>query len=292
MRGRGPVAFPSARSRLRLARRPRQRRPSVRKGGGPGAVELPAPFPPGPGISPLHDRERTLESTRRGHAIEPEQWGLIGFKATTLREFDPGNAEILPLARRWVERKPKDGSARFFLSDELAKAGDVDSAIEQARAAIDLRPEGPLAPSPFGRPLGPQVAVGRRRWRRSTRRSCSSPSAPRTTIFAARSSSKWGSSKQARTASDEATRCEDTVPWHFHLLGHIRASLGDHAAPPGFREGGGPGAVELPAPFPSGPGISRSSRSRADAGSAREGHTTETGRQGHHRIQGDSVARI
>ena len=93
----------------------------------------------------LKDHESMFEALNEAMRLNPNDGDIIGFKATALQEFDPGNAEILPLARRWVEKRPREGSARFFLSDELAKAGDPEGAIEEARAAISCNPEVPGA---------------------------------------------------------------------------------------------------------------------------------------------------
>ena len=128
-----------------------------------------------------------FESLNEAMRLNPNDGDIIGFKATALREFDPGNAEILPLARRWVEKRPKEGSARFFLSDELAKAGDLEGAIEEARAAIGCNPEVPWRHHHLA-----DLLIRKSRWGQALaaiiKRSCSSRSAPRTTIFAAKSS--------------------------------------------------------------------------------------------------------
>ena len=203
------------------------------------------------------DRERTLAAQQRtvgaldeALRLKPNDGDLLGFKATSLRDFDPENPEILIAARRWVERRPKDGVARFFLSDELARAGDVDGAIEQARAAIGCNPK---------------IA-----WRHHHLADLLARKSDWTLALAAIDEAillepkraghhyvrgdillKMEKLEEARSAAEKATLCEDAVPWHFHLLGHICALLNDHQRRPGFREGRGHGAVQLPASFSS-----------------------------------------
>ena len=176
----------------------------------------------------LRDTDRMFEALNEALRLNPNDGDIIGFKATALREFDPGSAEVLPLARRWAQRKPKDGSARFFLSDELAKAGDVEGAIEEARAAASCEPEIAwrhhhladllIRKSQWGQALAAIDQAILRDPKRAVHH-----------YLRAEILLKMGKLDEARTSSEEATRCEDTVPWHFHLLGHVCASLGDHA---------------------------------------------------------------
>ena len=89
----------------------------------------------------VQDRERMFELLTEAMRLNPDEAYVIGFKAMVLREFDSGNAEILALAQRWVEKTPKDSSARMCLSDELRKIGEIEQAIEHAEAAVQCNPD-------------------------------------------------------------------------------------------------------------------------------------------------------
>ncbi len=56
----------------------------------------------------LKDRERMFESLNEALRLNPNDGEMIGFKATALREFDPGNADILP-ARPALGREEAQG---------------------------------------------------------------------------------------------------------------------------------------------------------------------------------------
>ena len=173
----------------------------------------------------LKDSERMFEAINEAMRLNPDDGDIIGFKATALREFDPGNAQILPLARRWVEKRPKEGSARFFLSDELGKAGDVESAIEEARSAISCNPEVPWRHHHLA-----DLLIRKSRWGQALvaidQAILLEPKRAAHHYLRGEILVKMGRVEEARRSTEDATHCEDTVPWHFHLLGHICALLG------------------------------------------------------------------
>ena len=176
----------------------------------------------------LKDRERLFESLNEAMRLKPNDGDIIGFKATALREFDHESSEILSLARRWVERKPEDGSARFFLSDELAKAGDVESAIEQAQAAIACDPKVPWRHHHLA-----DLLIRKSQWDQGLaaidQAILLDPKRATHHYIRGEILLKLGRLEEARSAAAAATQCQDTVPWHFHLLGHVSTLRGDHA---------------------------------------------------------------
>jgi tetratricopeptide (TPR) repeat protein len=89
----------------------------------------------------LKDRERMFDSLNEAMRLRPDDVDIVGFKVTALRDFDPGNPDIVPMARRWVQLKPSDGFPKFCLSDELRKAGQIHEAIELAQACAKSNPE-------------------------------------------------------------------------------------------------------------------------------------------------------
>jgi tetratricopeptide (TPR) repeat protein len=86
------------------------------------------------------DRHASLRYIEKTLELQPNNGDAVGFYVTLLREIDPTNKQILIHARRWVERRPKDSAARFCLSDELHKTGQLAKAVEQARIAAALKP--------------------------------------------------------------------------------------------------------------------------------------------------------
>ncbi len=123
--------------------------------------------------------------------LDPDNAEIIGFKVTALRQFDAGSPDILPLAQSWVKRKRSDGLANFCLADELRKAGDVDEALEYARACARLAPGVPR----HHRLLADLLALNK----------------------------LWN---EALAAIDEAVKLEPGRAPHHHFRGHILLKMG------------------------------------------------------------------
>jgi tetratricopeptide (TPR) repeat protein len=166
--------------------------------------------------------EKTLE-------LQPNNVDVIGFYVTLLREIDPTNKQILIHARRWVERRPKDSAARFILSDELHKAGQLANAVEHARVAAALMP----GTAWYHHHLAHLLMLSARYAEASKAIAESIELEPKRAshhYMRGEVLLKLGDSAGARESLRIATECDDAIPWHFHLLGHICALSGDRLA--------------------------------------------------------------
>jgi tetratricopeptide (TPR) repeat protein len=176
----------------------------------------------------LKDRERMFDSLNEAIGLRPDDVDIVGFKVTALREFDSGNPDILPLARRWVELKPSDGFPKFCLSDELQKAGQVEEAIELAQACAKSNPEVAwhhhhladllVLESRWGRALAAIDEAILLEPKRATHHRL------RGEILL-----KMQKLDEARNSLEMTGRCGDARADDFHLLGDICAQLGDRA---------------------------------------------------------------
>ena len=172
----------------------------------------------------LKDRERMFESLNEAIRLNPNEADIVGFKVTALRDFDPENTEIIPLCRRWVEMRPNDGFAKFCLSDELRKCGQIDEAIEFAQAAAERNPEVAW----HHHHLADLLAL-KSRWRRALAAIDEAillePDRATHHHFRAEILQKMDKLEEARGALDSATRCKDAEPRDFQLLSEISAQL-------------------------------------------------------------------
>lgn len=172
------------------------------------------------------DLSRALESADEALRLKPKDGDITGFKVNLLREIDPEHPELLDLARRWVEAKPKNGTARLLLSNLLRKAGDVETAIEEAVAAAKYNPEEARCFSHLSELLDVQS-----RWNKALAAIDEAillePTRARHHRLRGEILRKMKRLEEARSSLEGATRCEDAQAWDFHLLGRIRALLGD-----------------------------------------------------------------
>jgi tetratricopeptide (TPR) repeat protein len=172
----------------------------------------------------LKDRERMFISLDEALRLNPDDTDAIGFKVTALREFDPGNAEIIPLARSWVIRKPSASVAKFCLSDELRKAGEVDEAIQYARTCVETGPEVPR----HHRLLADLLAL-KKQWREALavieEAIHREPTRASHHRFRGKMLINIGQFEEARNSLDVATRCADARADDFRLLGQVSDRL-------------------------------------------------------------------
>ena len=176
----------------------------------------------------LKDRQRMLDSLNEAMRLNSEDGDIVGFKVTALREFDPGNPEILPLARRWAEMKPTDSFPKFCLSAELRKAGQVEEAIEFAQACAKGNPE--VAWNHHH--LADLLALGSL-WDRALAAIDEAIllEPKRATHYHLRGEIliKMQKLDEARGALETAAGCGDARAEDFQLLGRTCAQLGDRA---------------------------------------------------------------
>lgn len=175
------------------------------------------------------DRRTSLQYIEKTLELQPNNGDVIGFYVTLLREIDPTNKQIVIHARRWVERRPMDSAARFCLSDELHKAGQLADAVEQARIAATLKP----STAWYHHHLAHLLMLSARYVEASKAIAESIELEPkRATHHYIRGEVmlKLGDSAGAKEALRIATQCDDAIPWHFHLLGHVCALSGDRSA--------------------------------------------------------------
>ena len=172
----------------------------------------------------LKDRVRMFESLNEAIRLNPNDADIVGFKVTALRDFDPDNAEILPLARRWVEMKPNDGFPKFCLSDQLRKSGQIDEAIEFAEAATERNPEVAWHQHHLA-----DLLVLKSQWRRALAAIDEAillePNRATHHHFRGEILLKMEKPEDARGALESATRCHDAEPRDFQLLDKISKQL-------------------------------------------------------------------
>jgi tetratricopeptide (TPR) repeat protein len=172
------------------------------------------------------DRHTSLRYIEKSLELQPNNGDVIGFYVTLLREIDPTNKQVLVHARRWVERRPMDSAARFCLSDELHRAGQLASAVEQARTAAALRP----GTAWYHHHLAHLLMLSARYAEAAKAIAESIELEPRRAThhyIRGEVMLKLGDSAGAREALRIATECDDAIPWHFHLLGHVCALSGE-----------------------------------------------------------------
>ena len=176
----------------------------------------------------LRNRERMFDLLNEAIRLRPDDVDIVGFKVTALREFDPGNAEILSLARRWVELKPSDSFPKFCLSDELRQAGLVEEALELAQACVTLGPE----VAAHHRQLAELLTLTSQ-WDKALGAIDDTillePGRASHHRFRAEILLKLETLEGARGSLEKATHCDDAGPQDFHSLGHTCSQLGDRA---------------------------------------------------------------
>lgn len=95
------------------------------------------------GVFLLQEQSDTaVEEFKRELGIQPgHPWSLMQLAYEYLKRGDP--AAALPFAQQAVEAAPKAFQARKALGQALLETGDVDNAIKELQAGIDLAPQSP-----------------------------------------------------------------------------------------------------------------------------------------------------
>ena len=89
----------------------------------------------------LGDRGGAEDAYRSALGIEPDSAHVLNNLAWMLRDEIPRRAEALALARRAVTSDPQSDAAWDTLAELLFLSGDVESAVDAIRHAIELNPD-------------------------------------------------------------------------------------------------------------------------------------------------------